>query len=284
MSADTRQNPWGDARPLKPRSDVPLYLQLEEILREKIASGILTPGDMLPTELEVASLYDVSRTTARQAILNLVQEGLVYRVSGQGTFIQRRKPNTLKAVALICPFRDWYMPDLIDGIERTLKASRYELLVRNSEKDARVEAEQIHDVLDMEVAGVILWPKSPEFHLTPSEEVRALLSSSVPTVVVNQPSPRVSSVHTDHFGGGYLVGVHLASRGYNRIGFVTTHIRVSGSVQERLAGMREALVNKDLATDDALCFSGWPDENRFAAWLKEEQPEAVFCADRKSVV
>lgn len=278
MSFDSQQDRWRDVRPLAPKPDAPLYQQLEDILRDKISSGSLSPGDMLPTELDLAKLYEVSRTTARQAVLNLVQEGLVYRVSGQGTFVQRRRPK-LRVVVLICPFRDWYMPDLIDGIERTLKASGYELLVRNSEKDADVEAQQIHDVLDMAVAGVILWPKSPEFHLAPSDEIQSLFSSTVPTVVVNQPSSQVSSVHTDHFGGGYLVGAHLDSLGYERLGFVTTHVRVSGSVHDRLGGMREALANRGLALDEALCFTGWPNEARFGAWLEQEKPDALFCAN-----
>lgn len=279
MPEETDLKRWRNVQPLQPKPDVPLYTQLEEILREKIVGGAIAPGDMIPTELELAAMYNVSRTTARQAILNLVQEGLVYRVSGQGTFVQRRRPNKLRVVALICPFRDWYMLDLIEGIERILKAAGYELLVRNSEKNAEVEARQIHDVLQMAVAGVILWPKSPEFYLSPSAEIEALLASSVPTVVVNQFVAHANSVHTDHFGGGYLVGTHLAALGYQRIGFVTTHTQVSGSVQERLRGMREALANRELDTGNALCFTGWPDEPRFAAWLNDVQPEALFCAN-----
>ena len=46
------------------------------------------PGDQIPTEKELADFYNVSTITARQAILNLVQEGLLRREQGKGTFVQ----------------------------------------------------------------------------------------------------------------------------------------------------------------------------------------------------
>ena len=66
---------------------VPRYHQLKEIIREGIQSGDLKPGDVIPSERELAERYNVSRMTARQSIVELTHEGLLYRRQGKGTFV-----------------------------------------------------------------------------------------------------------------------------------------------------------------------------------------------------
>ncbi len=72
-------------------SPVPRYHQLKEILREKIRAGELKPGDLVPSERELSETYRISRMTARQAITDLVNEGVFYREQGKGTFVTRNK-------------------------------------------------------------------------------------------------------------------------------------------------------------------------------------------------
>ena len=73
------------------KSPLPRYYQLKEIMREKIASGDWKPGDLIPSERELGEQYGISRMTARQAITELVNEGLFYREQGKGTFVSRHK-------------------------------------------------------------------------------------------------------------------------------------------------------------------------------------------------
>ncbi len=70
---------------------IPLYYQLENLLREKILSGAFAPGDRLPTESDLIRQYGVSRITVRQALTALADEGLIERRQGRGTFIAERK-------------------------------------------------------------------------------------------------------------------------------------------------------------------------------------------------
>jgi len=69
------------------KKNVPLYFQLEQILKSKIITGDFLPGEQIPTEKELCETYQVSNITARQAVLNLVNEGLIVRVQGKGTFV-----------------------------------------------------------------------------------------------------------------------------------------------------------------------------------------------------
>ena len=73
-------------------SPVPLYYQLKELIREQLLQSSPTPPDTrIPGEEELASTYSVSRMTARQAVTQLVNEGVLYRRAGKGTFVARPK-------------------------------------------------------------------------------------------------------------------------------------------------------------------------------------------------
>ena len=70
---------------------LPMYFQLKELMREKIASGEWKPGDMVPSERELSEQYHISRMTARQALSELATEGLLRREQGRGTFVAEPK-------------------------------------------------------------------------------------------------------------------------------------------------------------------------------------------------
>ncbi|RSL35263.1 GntR family transcriptional regulator [Salibacterium salarium] len=72
-------------------SPLPIYYQIQEMIRRKIESNEWEPGDMLPSERIFAENYDVSRMTVRQAVTELVNEGLLRREKGKGTFVLEPK-------------------------------------------------------------------------------------------------------------------------------------------------------------------------------------------------
>ncbi|HEX9889656.1 MAG TPA: GntR family transcriptional regulator [Nitriliruptorales bacterium] len=72
------------------RSDpLPFYVQLATILRDRIGDGDWEPGGLLPSEAELGDRYGISRTAVRQALDQLVDEGLVHKEKGRGTFVSR---------------------------------------------------------------------------------------------------------------------------------------------------------------------------------------------------
>lgn len=72
---------------LSTSSPQPLYRQLRELLRASILDGTFQPMEKLPSESELGERYGVSRITVRQALSDLRQEGLVFRISGKGTYV-----------------------------------------------------------------------------------------------------------------------------------------------------------------------------------------------------
>lgn len=81
----------GEFSMINKQSHIPIYYQLEEEIKSMIHTKQLKAGDLLPSEREYAEKYAISRMTVRQAINNLVKEGLVYRVKGKGTFVADKK-------------------------------------------------------------------------------------------------------------------------------------------------------------------------------------------------
>ncbi|PVZ09021.1 GntR family transcriptional regulator [Actinomycetospora cinnamomea] len=68
-------------------SFVPLYYQLQELLKQQIESGTWRPGDMLPSEPQLARHLGVSRVVVRQALAILEDDHQIHRVRGRGTFV-----------------------------------------------------------------------------------------------------------------------------------------------------------------------------------------------------
>ncbi|WP_163100150.1 GntR family transcriptional regulator [Peribacillus alkalitolerans] len=77
--------------PLKHESIIPLYHQLMERLKGSIEKGHWAPGDKIPSENQLMDQFGVSRNTSKKAIEELVQEGILYRVQGKGTFVAKPK-------------------------------------------------------------------------------------------------------------------------------------------------------------------------------------------------
>lgn len=68
---------------------VPAYVQLAQILRQRIAGNVYTSGSRLPSESAIAKNFGISAMTARQAIGILHEEGLIDRIQGRGTFVRQ---------------------------------------------------------------------------------------------------------------------------------------------------------------------------------------------------
>jgi len=82
-------------------SRIPLYYQLENVLREKIASGAYAAGEKLPTEIELIEQYGVSRITIRQALAALSDEGIIERRQGSGTIVAARQSKKRRFTGII---------------------------------------------------------------------------------------------------------------------------------------------------------------------------------------
>lgn len=76
---------------LDEKSVIPLYYQLQELLKETIKEQSWIEGEKVPSERELMETYKVSRSTVRKALDELMIEGLIFRKQGVGTFVAKSK-------------------------------------------------------------------------------------------------------------------------------------------------------------------------------------------------
>ncbi|ATW25222.1 GntR family transcriptional regulator [Candidatus Formimonas warabiya] len=76
-------------------SFIPAYYRLAEDLKQKIESGELKPGDVIPSESQLAKQYQVSRMTVRQGVALLAKEGFIESIQGKGSFVTVPRMDTL---------------------------------------------------------------------------------------------------------------------------------------------------------------------------------------------
>jgi GntR family transcriptional regulator len=83
---------------------IPYHYQLRELLRGEIGAGRWSVGEKLPSERELCEAFALSRTTVREAVDALVNEGLLRREKGRGTFVA--EPKMVESALHHSPFTD----------------------------------------------------------------------------------------------------------------------------------------------------------------------------------
>ena len=87
--ADAAETIFGSVRDAQ-QTGAPLYLQLKRSIEAAVNSGLIGPGDALPSERDIAVKADVSRVTVRKAVQDLVRGGILVQRHGSGTFVAPR--------------------------------------------------------------------------------------------------------------------------------------------------------------------------------------------------
>lgn len=234
---------------------IPLYVKIREYIKNQIDSGNLKPGDQVPTEAELMDKFQVSRVTITTAIKHLVEEGLVYRIAGKGTFVEAHNgdapPRTvspeltpvssqMNAIGFIMyPARDLFMYRLLLGIEEACRDQGYALMVRSSlsQKD---EIQAIKELVAAGVKGLIIYPLDGEAY---NEAILELKANHFPFVLVDRylPGIKTNSVYSDNYGGALQATNHLIELGHRNIGVVSSPKSKTSSSEERFQGYLEAI-------------------------------------------
>jgi len=233
--------------PFDPSSPRPLYLQLADQLRRQLENGTLKPGERLQPEVEIAKEYGLARGTVRQALLLLVNLGLLQRTRRKGTFVadfQARAHAPL--IGIIVPYLGDYLTTYImHGAESVLRLNGYSLVFGPSGGRLDQEQEQIKRFQRDKIGGLILYPVS-----LPGEArmLQETLPPGFPVVLVDRKVSDfvASSVLVDNSGAAYHVVEHLISIGHRRIACVT-HDGYVSSVDDRQRGYEQAMHAAGLA-------------------------------------
>jgi GntR family transcriptional regulator of arabinose operon len=222
----------------------PIYQQILNEIRDRISSGKWSAGIQIPTEAELENELQVSRVTIRQALSAAVEEGLIIRMPGKGTFVS----GTPKALTKTEKFIGYVVPHLSSnfnvqillGVESVLKEKGYRLIFCNSEGKLSKENQLLQSLEADGMAGYIIQPVYTE------QDNRILAQIALrgePIVLIDRglPGIQTSSVMSDHREGGRKVVRHLVDRGYRDIVYLARQPIQLPSIAERLQGYQMAM-------------------------------------------
>jgi DNA-binding LacI/PurR family transcriptional regulator len=243
--------------PIDVHDSTPLYQQIVDDLKSKIAAKELKAGDQLGSHAELSSLYHVSLITVKKALATLINEGVVFSRVGKGTYVaqQTQEPrlNGHPTIGLVIQdIRSPFFSRVMHSVENAAYQLGYHVLVSNSAGKAEKEEAQIARFREFGVKGMIIASMSHKYHATPT--IRKMLHQGFPFTMVSYIADEdVPFVGSDHEQGGYLATEYLVNQGYTRIGYINgEHGNMVGEL--RRLGYEKALKAHGLRIDKRLQF------------------------------
>ncbi len=202
----------------------PLYRQIAEAIKARIANGQLKVGDQIGSQQELARKYDVSLITVKKAIADLINEGVLFSRVGKGTYVAEmsQSSNLSKHETIGLVFRDLKSPFfslIIPSIEKVLSEHGFNILLTTSANQIEKEESQIRHFRNIEVNGLIIASMTHVFHAT--SIIRKLHEEQFPCVVISYIADTdINYVGSDHEFGAFLATEHLIKLDYDRIGYI----------------------------------------------------------------
>lgn len=221
------------------------YKIITDFLREKIYKDY-APGDMVPSENELANMFKVSRLTARKAIDKLVSDGLLVRVQGIGTFVSdlaKFNKNSVKSVGVFIMNRfDDRGLSITGGIVKTLERFYINpIIVDIAQNEEKYISHKLKALINQEISGLIAAPSQVLLNIP---IFRKLLSEKFPIVFVDRTIEDIDvpTVESDNYLGGLLLGKHFRKvHNIKKALFITQEGFELTSVKDRYEGFKKGL-------------------------------------------
>lgn len=194
---------------------IPLYKQIQQDIFRKIATGALREGDWVASESELATQWLVSPITARNALNGLVDQGLVRRVRGKGTFVIHSpfstppSGRTNAAIAAVLPTMATRVEQsYLVLLEQHCREANLTLTIHCSHESPQLEATIIDAAIADGAQGIILFPIVSELD---SPIFDALARRRFPLVFIDRHPTDVAAswVSSDNEGGAAAAAQYL---------------------------------------------------------------------------
>ncbi|GKX65672.1 GntR family transcriptional regulator [Inconstantimicrobium mannanitabidum] len=247
-------------------------------------------GEQLPSENEIASKFNVSRHTVRQALNYLVQDGWIYKERGKGSFYSNKKQSvTRKNVAVLTTYiSDYIFPKIISGIEEELRRRGYNLLLFNSNNDIENERICFDNIINQDIAGLIVEPAQSTINNLHHESIKKLEERKIKYIAINSSCDEENSAYivVDDEQGGYKLTNYLLELGHRNIAAIFKADDLQG--ENRRKGYLRALKEYGLSLDNNIIgeFITDNEEMYVEQFVRkilsiENRPTAVVCYNDK---
>lgn len=225
-----------------------IYAPLVSSLKSDILSGRYAPGQKLGTEVGLAAEVGISRSSVREAMDDLIADGLVERRAGKGIFARKADPET-RVVEIIVPELSAMWASLVHGAQDVGAPRSVKVQVYNANRDIEADMRAIRMLPGSGVAGAIIGAMHQQ---RMNEGLVRLWQTGFPFVLCDQRMQDIDvpSVVFDNHRAGYLAAQELIALGHRRIAYIGYNVvGLSGS---RFDGYRDALGDAGIAIDRSL--------------------------------
>ncbi|MGA2231104.1 MAG: GntR family transcriptional regulator [Tepidisphaeraceae bacterium] len=278
----------------------PKHHEISRKLLAEIVAGKYAPSGRLPSEAQLVQRFKVSRPTVARAFRDLQDQGLIDRRVGSGTFVRSSSSSTAnvgaRQLGLMIPgLGTTEIFEAISGELASLaRGHDYGLLwggdvrPQGPQTAAVPQVEQwCEQFIQRQVSGVFF---APFEHIPHADDINRRLAerlrqAGIAIVLLDRdigPFPTRSDldlVGIDNFAAGYIAAEHLLKLGSRHICFVTRPLSAQ-TVQHRIAGAREAILDHRLPLPSEFIRIGEPDDALFIQRLSESVAlDAILCAN-----
>lgn len=276
----------------------PKYEQLKERLKKELSSGKYLPGGRFYSQNELARYYGISFLTAREAISALVQEGLLTRIHGKGTFLaDYMQFGNSRNVGIVIHSSELYafsfFNEINRGISLALKNTDYHSLLlpfdeaklSGKQKQARENQFLVSLAKKKRIAGFLVTASQVN-----EQELLNLQTHGIPFVMLNcfYPERDFSFVCGDYLKSSYFLTRHLIRLGHKEIIYLGGFVAEQYPIEKiRLAGYKKALLESGLKYNPELMvdwpYGKWEDMRPLFGKLEKKFgkgsfPTAIYCA------
>lgn len=235
----------------------PKYRQLKHIMTRYFEQEHYQADQQTPTEIELAERFQVSRGTVRQTLAELVNEGVIYKKHGSGTFFSGKRARDSRVqsglIGVLTPVMfDYIYPQILKGIHDVLAQSGYNMVVSEPGQDAEEGYSRLERMLTHRLEGLIFEPCGGLERFQDTRELAVLKSLTMPVVIMNWiiENSGVSYVALDDIEGGFRATRYLIEHGHRRIGCIYPLHHEPGTL--RYQGYRKALDTHGIPFDHRL--------------------------------
>ena len=260
------------------------YEIVKDYINTKIRNGEFLPDGKIPSESEISDILGVSSTTIKKAMTELVNEGLIYRKRGKGSFVRNtqdiQQPSSRKLVVFLLSTQnvnDSSFTKIIYGMQRFLTSKGYSLIVENP-KDPQEELQIIKKHIDGSVTGFIIYSGDPHQSI---DNYIFLGNIEMPFVLLDRAVEYYPSnfVACNNHDGAFSAVQYLIELQHKKIGFVADRFYLS-SEKERFDGYCDAMRFASLKIDDELLFlDSTLDYDRLETQIKNKRITALFAVN-----
>lgn len=262
------------------------YQQVIEWVKNRIRSSELCAGDKLESENELSALFGISRQTIRHALELLVQEGILERVQGSGTYVkdvretEEENLELSKTVTIISTYVDGYIfPRILQSMVRGLERAGYDAQIMFTNNRLETERRLLIRLLEEKSRNPLI--VEPVMSGIPNPNIkyyRRLKSRGIPILFFHSYYPELDIPHismNDEMAGR-TAAEYLIQHGHTKIAGIFKSD--DGQGHRRYKGYLKALLHAGIKIqEDRICWIDTGDAQNFSDIAEKVQRRLADC-------